>query len=171
MYCYCFILHNVGGFNLKKILFLLLSIILFLPFNNTSAAALYTDVQDSYEAKAEFDFLAEQGIVTANPKEAFGIHETLTRLQAVQLLAGALKLDYENASVVSFKDIAEDDEHLPLISAISHANIMNGNEKGEFRPHDALTRAQMANILVKTFGLSGTSNHQFKDVSKLAVLH
>lgn len=132
----------------------------------THAATLYSDVPDDFRAKAEFDFLVEQGILQPNEEQAFGVNETISRLEAAQILAAVLALDIENAPLVTFLDVEEHDPNIQLISAIVQAGIMKGNEHGEFKPHDALTRAQLANIFVKAFNLEGTATTTFPDVNE-----
>ena len=45
-----------------------------------------------YSSKAEFDYLVKQGILTANPKTEFGVNKEITRIEAAEILAKALKL-------------------------------------------------------------------------------
>lgn len=153
---------------MKKLVFTFAALLmLFTPIHSLSVKAdtLYTDVSDQFRAKAEFDYLVERGILQPNAEQQFGVNDPITRIEAVQILADALTLDIENAPIVSFPDIAsEDTATVQLSSAIVEANIMKGNEHGEFRPHDPLTRAQMASILVRAFQLNGTTTKSFPDV-------
>ncbi|MER1987051.1 MAG: NlpC/P60 family protein [Solibacillus sp.] len=153
---------------MKKLLITFAALLIFLtPLHSlpANADALYTDVSDQFRAKAEFDFLVERGILQPNDQQEFGINEAITRIEAVQILADALALDVENAPTVTFPDVAsEDTATVQLTSAVVQANIMKGNEHGEFRPHDPLTRAQMATILVRAFQLEGKATKSFPDV-------
>lgn len=153
---------------MRKIISLCLFILVFTGIHTHSiqAAAVYSDVPEDFRAKAEFDFLVEQGILQADANLVFGVDAAITRLEAVQILAGALTLDLEQAPVATFADVSEDDPNLPVLSAIVQASIMGGNEHGEFRPADPLTRAQMASILVKAFNLKGTTDKTFSDVAE-----
>lgn len=153
---------------MKKIVISLLALVLMFtsvhsPF--VAAQALYTDVQDTFRAKAEFDFLVKRGILQPNTEEAFGVDHPITRIEAGQLIANTLKLNLEEAPTVQFPDIAtEDTATVQLTSAMVQADIMKGNEYGEFRPHDKLTRAQMAKIAVRAFKLTGETKETFTDV-------
>lgn len=156
-----------GGFMKKIAISFLALLLVFTSVHSTSvgAQALYTDVQDTFHAKAEFNFLVERGILQPNAEDEFGVNNPITRIEAVQLLVNALELDVENAPAVVFPDIASSDTAtVQLSSAMVQANIMNGNEHGEFRPHDELTRAQMAKIIVRAFNLTGETKETFTDV-------
>lgn len=149
----------------KRVLVFSLAFFMFLAFAApTYAAPVYKDVPDSYRFKAEFDFLAKQGILAPDAAADFRVEEEITRIEAAAFLAAALKLDVENRPVPVFSDVSPDDPNFPLIAAIVDEKIMLGTLEGEFRPNDKLTRAQMAVILVKAFGLKGTSSTTFKDV-------
>lgn len=153
---------------MKRLLLILAFMIFAAPLHSslTQASTLYSDIPENFHAKAEFDFLVEKGILQPDPQQAFRVSDPITRLEAVQILAEALALDVEGAPTFVFPDIATDDSAtIQLTSAIMHAKIMGGNEHGEFRPHDSLTRAQMAAILVKAFDLKGKANISFPDVS------
>ena len=92
------------------------------------------------------------------------MQEEITRIEAVELLAKALNLDLENRPAPTFTDVTPEDEKFSYIAAIVDEGIMGGNGNGEFRPNDNLSRAQMATILVRAFGLTGTTTLSFKDI-------
>ncbi|WP_438315736.1 NlpC/P60 family protein [Sporosarcina sp. FA9] len=148
----------------KLAVFFTALLILFTTIGSTSAAPLFQDVGDSHRTKAELDFLAERGIITADPSSLFGINDDITRLEASDMILKALGVGTEEYPEVNFADVIPGDMGYDVIAKISELGIMTGNEKNEFKPYDRLTRAQMAAILTRAFDLLGTSPHSFSDV-------
>lgn len=149
----------------KKVMMIFTALlIMFTAIGNVSAAPLFKDVTDKHASKAELDFLAERGIIFADPSAKFGVNEEITRLEASAMIIKALDLDTLDRPNPNFSDVTLEDESYAIISTIADEGIMNGNEKGEFMPNNKLTRGQMAAILVSAFKLKGTSEHSFKDV-------
>ena len=148
----------------RLIVILIAFALLLIPFNMVSAAPVYKDVNDNSPSKAEYDYLVEQGILTADPTKIFGASEDITRIEAVEILVSALNLDLENRPTPNFIDITPEDERFPFVAAVVDEKIMTGNNIGEFMPNDLLTRGQMAKILVNAFKLEGTTDLSFKDV-------
>lgn len=157
---------------LKKVIAIILTLgLVITPLNSVSAAPIFHDVTDTFASKREFDFLVAEGILSPDPTMEYGVNEEVTRIQAVDILGKALKLNLENRPVPEFVDVTPDDPMMPLIAAIVDEKIMTGNGKGEFMANEKLTRAQMALILVRAFKLTGTTEFSFKDVPKTYIAH
>lgn len=62
-----------------------------------------------------------------------------------------------------FKDVPNSHPEFLSIAAVAEAGIFVGNN-GSFMPEGFLTRAELAVVLVESFGLQGTSGASFKDV-------
>ena len=150
---------------IKKIMVSITALlVMFTTIGNVSAAPLFKDVDDKYGSKAELDFLAERGIIFADPEQNFGVNEEITRLEASAMIIKALGLDTIDRPDPNFIDVTPEDEGYDIIATIADEGIVNGNANREFMPNDKLTRGQMAVILVNAFELKGTSEHAFKDV-------
>lgn len=50
------------------------------------------------------------------------------------------------------------------ILSLTNLGIFTGDEHGNFRPKDTLTRAEMASVLTKAFQLKATGAFTFKDI-------
>ncbi|WOV88238.1 S-layer homology domain-containing protein [Sporosarcina oncorhynchi] len=151
----------------KKIISLFIAMVcLFIVFNSASAASLFKDVDETHAAKNELAYLVKQGILTADPEAVFGVGESITRLEASEMIVKALGLEVEEDFEMTFTDVEVDHPGYAIIQAIVNANIMGGNSEGMFMPDDHLTRGQMAGILVKAFQLEGTTTYQFRDVNE-----
>lgn len=149
----------------KKLIAIIVALTLFvIPFSNATAAPVFKDVNDTSASKAEYDYLIEMGILTADPTADFGAKDDITRMEAVEILVRALDLNLENRPAPNFVDVSPEDEKFPLVAAIVDEKIMTGNSIGEFMPDGKLTRGQMAKILVNAFKLTGTTGLSFKDV-------
>ncbi|WOV83356.1 NlpC/P60 family protein [Sporosarcina jeotgali] len=154
---------------IKKILFpFLIAALIFSLASPASAGKIFSDVGDQYAAKAELEFLAEQGIVTSGPSVAYGINQSITRLEASAMLVRALKLDTTNRPDPQVADVKKRSAGYDIIATVVDENIMVGNLKKEFNPNAMLTRAEMAAILVRSFDLQQppkTNTFQFTDVN------
>ncbi|PIC64453.1 endopeptidase Spr precursor [Sporosarcina sp. P13] len=108
---------------------------------------------DNETSKAESQFAA-----------AAPVREVIyaTRAEVAQELADALGLEQTTGNL-TFKDVDESNPHYHAILAVAEANIFSGFQ-GNFNPNKELTRAQMAKILVRAFGLRGSAIANFKDV-------
>ncbi|MDX8363771.1 S-layer homology domain-containing protein [Cytobacillus sp. IB215665] len=118
-----------------------------------SAANDFSDVSSSYWAHDEISALANEGIINGFPNGTFGPDLTLTRGQAAKLFQRALGLEVP-ADLNSFSDLEghSDQELLAAAAAVKAAGIFKGSN-GEFGAEDVLTRAQMASVIVRAFGL------------------
>lgn len=151
---------------MRQTLTFLATILLFFSHVGTSfATQVFEDVGHHHAAKAEIEFLAKKGIISGYPNGEFGVNEPITRLQASTMIIRALNLDTSNRPNPNFIDVGANDAGYAIIATIADEGIMGGNEIGEFRPNEYLTRAQMATILVRAFKLEGEATYSFRDVS------
>lgn len=73
---------------------------------------------------------------------------------------------YKPAQAEVFKDIETNDNNLPYINYLVQKNIIQGFPDGNFHPQGEITRAQMAQMLVKACGKTPSSSQtvSFSDV-------
>lgn len=86
-----------------------------------------------------------------------------TRADIADTLANTLALPAPSETNV-FKDVQANHPKIEAISAVAEAGIFTGSN-GSFMPDGKLTRAQLAKVLVEAFGLEGSTEVSFKDVS------
>lgn len=84
-----------------------------------------------------------------------------TRVEIAVTLTEKLGLQASNPNP-TFTDVKDHKESYS-ISAVQEAGIFTGND-GKFMPNSHLTRAELAVVLVESFGLQGSSGKIFKDV-------
>lgn len=85
----------------------------------------------------------------------FRPNRPLTRTEFVVLLTRALKLDIGVGSGLSFADRSEIPSwSMPYVKAAAEAKLLGGYEDGSFRPVQAITREEMATIIVRILKLN-----------------
>ncbi len=112
----------------------------------------FTDTSNNGHKEAIHN-LANQGIVSGFGDGTYRPNEQLTRGQAAKILANVLELDINNVENPHFKDISVNHQYYPYIAALKAANIIDGFKDNTYRPHEKMTRGQMAKILARGFGL------------------
>ncbi|MGG0670447.1 S-layer homology domain-containing protein [Lederbergia citrisecunda] len=115
----------------------------------------FSDVRDIpshhfYEAVMKY---TAADMISGYSDGTFKPGQNITRQDAAKLLALVLELDTKNVSDPGFKDISKTSPYYSYIAALVEEGIISGYEDNTFRPHDSLTRAQMAKIIVLGFSL------------------
>ena len=134
---------------MKKIRFLLLLTLLTLLLTATAFAAEYTDVPETSWARGSVDKASEYGLMNGVGEGVFGYGETISREQFATILVrmfGWESVAGEDAAV----DIASSWARGAINTAAANGVIDAG---GKFRPKDAITRREMAVMLVRALGL------------------
>ena len=103
-------------------------------------------------------FIQELGVSLQNVKK----QKSLTRMDAANLMAHALKLDYNKAQKTSFTDVPESSQK--AISSLIDAGVIEGKSNKKFGSNEALTRGELAVWIAKAFALKGSSETSFTDV-------
>lgn len=69
------------------------------------------------------------------------------------------------SAAIAFADVSEDYWAKPYIDALSSRGLISGYEDGSFKPDDPVTRAQIANVVSRTFDLTvDAEDFPFADV-------
>ncbi len=120
-----------------------------LALSTAALAADYTDVPADSWARESVDKAAEYGLMNGVGEGRFGLGETVSREQFITVLVrmfGWESVDGEDAAI----DIAESWARGYINTAAANGVIDTG---GKFRPQDAVTRREMAVMLVRALGL------------------
>ena len=128
---------------------LILSCLLALVLSTAALAADYTDVPTDFWARESIDKAAEYGLMNGVGEGRFGLGETISREQFVTILVrmfGWESVSGEDAAI----DIADSWAREFVNTAAANGVIDAG---GKFRPRDAITRREMAVMLVRALGL------------------
>ncbi|PEF38018.1 S-layer homology domain-containing protein, partial [Bacillus wiedmannii] len=89
----------------------------------------------------------------------------ITREQAAAVLHRALHLKRSVFNENPYGDISGKSTMFPYeILHLTNIGIFKGDENGNFRPKDTLTRAELAQILTKAYELKTKRPHTFTDI-------
>ncbi|MCG7346458.1 S-layer homology domain-containing protein [Sporosarcina sp. ACRSL] len=129
----------------------------------------FSDVRDIpshhfYEAVMKY---TSAGMISGYSDGTFKPGQNITRQDAAKLLAMVLDLDMKNIVDPGFKDVSKTSPYYSYIAALVEEGIISGYEDNTFRPHESLTRAQMAKIIVLGFDLEETPSVRlpFSDIN------
>ena len=126
---------------------------------------MFKDISVNNRYKTEITYLVENKLISGYPDGTFKPELALNRGQAAVLLTRALGLSTKDVANPGFSDLSTSNTYYGAVAAIVQAGIMSGTGDGKFEPGKPLTRAQMSKILVEAYGLTGTTDAKFKDVS------
>lgn len=122
---------------------------------------------DSVPAYAQeaVQHLADNNILQGDANGNFNPSQTLTRAQAAEVLAKALKL--EATGTEDFSDVKAGDWFYNAVVATS-PELFEGDGTGKFNPKAQLTRAQAAKVISVAYNLTGEADLSvFTDVNSV----
>ncbi|MFK4478025.1 S-layer homology domain-containing protein [Bacillus sp. RC206] len=137
-----------------------------------AAPVTFKDVPAGHWSYEAIQTLAEHEIMLGYGNGVFGFGHNVNREQVAALIYRALDLDEqfgEDEVLESpYNDIIDDNSTMfPFeVLAVTELGIFTGDENGNFRPKATLTRAEMAQVLTRAFGLQVQGPAGFKDVPK-----
>lgn len=105
-------------------------------------------------AQADIELLANKLIVEGISSVSFAPSQQVTRGEFAAMLVRSLGL-HARPSVGPFADIPAEAWYAESVGMIQTAGIMDGFEKGLFRPEDYITREQMAVVMARALNFSG----------------
>lgn len=105
--------------------------------------------------------LALSGVAKGFPDGSFGPEQAVTRAQFVSLLAAALQWPTPE-DMPAFKDSIPEWAR-PAIAAAVSRGVVNGYPDGTFAPDAKVTRSEMAVMIDRALGLSGSQEISYKD--------
>ncbi|WP_100405646.1 S-layer homology domain-containing protein [Bacillus solitudinis] len=121
------------------------------------------------EYEEENTLNARTSYINGFPDGTFRAGASITRAQMAAILARNLGYDEtKQVNYSPFKDVSTRHHALGEIAFVKELGIMNGDEQGNFRPGDEITRAQMATIVVNYKQLDVMTNTplSFTDTTK-----
>ena len=123
-----------------------------LNFNVKSYECSATDVEKESWYYNYVSTAYQLGITTGKGEGSFGIGEVITRQDAAVLLCRAMSIQgytvEEKVSEPNINDIEEINAYaLDSINKLVKANIVKGNEKGNFSPKNNITRAEASKVI------------------------
>ncbi|MCM3636557.1 phosphodiester glycosidase family protein [Sporosarcina luteola] len=135
-------------------------------FNTGYKEGLFKDTGLTFRAENEIASLVNEGVIAGYADGNFGPYQELTRQQAAILLARALKLPLDNVTDPGFEDMVPSMTFYKEVAAVANMGTIRGKENGKkFDPNGKLTRAEMAAILQRGFGLPLSDKNHFTDIN------
>lgn len=136
--------------------------------------ASFTDMT-SHWARNDVTLLASKFIVTGETNRLYSPGKNITRADFAEFIARGIGLDGDRNSATRFSDITVTNSSAAFIGAVSKAGIVEGGTDGRFRPSAAITREEMATMLVRAMNYVGvqapassTALNSFKDRTKVS---
>ena len=114
------------------------------------AATVFPDVDENAEYAEAIEILNDLGILQGNPDGKFYPNDNVTRAQLAAILCRSLgETDDSSINSELFSDVPGSHWANGYITKIASLDIISGYTDGTFRPHQALTREELALILVR----------------------
>lgn len=125
----------------------------------------FKDVPQGHWAFNAIHDLAIEGIIEGYGNRIFGMGDNVTREQTAALIYRTLHIEKQGKYENPYGDIDNNLTMFPEeILALTKLGIFQGDDQGNFRPKATLTRAEMAQVITKTFKLDVKAPHNFNDV-------
>lgn len=135
------------------------------PIDVDAATSSFKDVPKNSPYYDNINEMAGLKIISGYGDGTFRPNEVITRKHAAALVNRARGKTLPQAvKFVKFKDVSEKHANYNDIKALQQAAIFVPDAKGNFNPNQALTRAEMAKVLVMAFDLQVKAVYNFPDV-------
>ncbi|MFJ7825387.1 S-layer homology domain-containing protein [Psychrobacillus sp. NPDC096623] len=148
---------------MKKLEFILLIAILTVGFNmSVLAASHFKDVSEKEWSYPIIEELSRSGVIEGYSDVSFRPANGVTRAQSAIYIGRALNIETKNRPNPGFVDVNSKTTGYEYIAALVDEGVYA--KATNFNPHESLTRAQMAKILVIAFELKGSKKTSFTDL-------
>ena len=128
----------------------------------TDVSDIFLDIAPNAWYKDAVQYAYDSGLMTGVSANEFAPEATTTRAMIVSMLA---RLEgVESAESAGFTDVAANDWYAQAVSWAASVGVVNGFDDGTFQPNAAITREQLAAILMNYAQYKG------QDVSARATL-
>lgn len=150
---------------MRKLFLLAILIGIFCFTAPVALAAEFRDLPRNYTFYDEVRFLTDKGIISGYPDNMFRATVNVTRAEAAIMIGRALELN-GNAKNTTFRDVTAKVTGSGYIAAAVEKGIITGYPDGTYRPHEPVTRGQMAIFLNRAFELEPCKcANPFTDIS------
>lgn len=128
------------------------------------ASAAFKDVSQSYWANEEIVYLTDQKIISGFKDQSFQPNTSVTKIQAMIMVAKALNLDLTNRPDPGFSDLSKTSTGYAAAAAIVDEGLFP--KSAALKPAEPISRVQMARMLTTAFKWKSSNAVSFKDVPK-----
>lgn len=150
----------------KKLQIVLIALLLFGVWGQGGLATTksFNDVGDSFWAKSEIDFLTGRQMINGYSNGNFGINDPITRAEAAVMMSRYLGWTVSGQEDVGYPDLSTSHWAYAEIATMKQLGFFA--PVGLYEPDKRVTRAEMADMLVKTFDLQSASGSKFTDLER-----
>lgn len=115
----------------------------------------FNDIKSSHWARADMLMLLNKFIVEGRTSTAFEPDKPITRGEFAAYIARGLGLAGDREAAKKFTDVSNSTVMAAYIGAASNAGIITGISANKFQPNSAITREQMAAMMVRAARFAG----------------
>lgn len=138
---------------MKKLVSLLLAVALAASLCVPTFA--FTDVPAQSALAGEVQKAVDYGLMNGYDSTRFGYSDSMTRAQFVTVLVRMFGWSTSGSASGNFTDVPENGGYTAYIQTAASHDVMDTG--GAFRPNDAITRAEMSEMLVRALGLKSAA--------------
>ncbi len=136
-----------------------------------SNKSFFSDISGSW-AKSYIDKLYSGGILFARKNTLFEPASNITRAEFAAFLVNALGLEAANNTII-FRDVSSEHKLIDFIKTANHYGIVNGDNLGNFRPEENISRQDAAVIMERALTLVNKAGRfetlDFTDKNKISL--
>ena len=130
---------------------------------STEVSEIFTDVPANHWAVAAIQYVYDNGLMTGISANEFAPEATTTRAMIVSMLA-RLK-NVTSAESAGFSDVSDGDWYATAVNWAATEGIVSGTGEGDFSPNAAITREQLAAMLMNYAAYKGEDVSARADLS------
>lgn len=108
----------------------------------------FTDVSKEHWAYESVEELLDRHIITMPEDKLYNPNRNVTRAEFIKMIVLSRQLDIDYAENV-FSDVTDNDWYIQYVLAAYNHNLIKGDENGNFRPNDPITREDICVILAR----------------------
>jgi len=147
---------------MKRIGSWLLAVVLALALT-VPAGAAFSDVPEESSLAAEVQKAVDYGLMNGYNETQFGYGDPMTRAQFVAVLTRMMEWETVEPVKATFQDVPVNHRWYTVIETALAHDVVDAGES--FRPGDAVTRGEMAEMLVRALGLKSSAAMAEKGIS------
>ena len=129
----------------------------------TDVSDIFIDVAPNAWYKDAVQYAYDNGLMTGTSANEFAPEATTTRAMIVSTLARLENVT--SAESAGFADVDDNDWYATAVNWAANVGVVNGFEDNTFRPNDAITREQLAAILMNYAAYKGEDVSARADLS------
>ncbi len=151
---------------LKHVLLTAIALLMLCAATHALAAAkTFTDVNASHWAKSSIDYLTDREVIYGYQDGRYGVSDPITRAQAASMIMRTFGWgDLSGQEDPGYPDLQPSHWAYNEIAALYGLGIFT--PEGSYKPNQPVTRAEMADMLVKAFDLYSITAVKFTDLTR-----